>query len=64
MGNFMMHYLIKKFFRHIMRGIKFKKYESNKKSTSCFDDKPYIQENGIDTLASGHKNIDNKITIN
>ena len=39
-------------------------YESNKKSTSCFDDKRYIQENGIDTLAYGHKNIVNKITIN
>ena len=52
-----------------MRGIKIKSYnliayESNKKSTSCFDDKRYIQENGTDTLASGHKNIDNKITIN
>ena len=69
MENFMMHYLIKKFIRHIMRGIKIKSYnliayESNKKSTSCFDDKRYIQENGTDTLASGHKNIDNKITIN
>ena len=30
-------------------------YESNKKS--CFDDQRYIQENGIDTLPYGHKDI-------
>ena len=52
-----------------MREIKLKNhnlitYESNKKSTSCFDDKRYIQENGTDTLAYGHENIVNKITIN
>ena len=40
--------------RHRMRGIKSKNhnlitYENNKTSTSCFDDKRYIQENGSDT---------------
>ena len=55
--------------RHTMRGIKSKNHnfitnESNKKSTSCFDDKRYIQQNAIDTLGYGHKNIVNKITIN
>ena len=30
-------------------------YETNKRSLSCFDDKPYILENGINTLAHGHK---------
>ena len=64
----MMHYLIKSS-QTYNEGIKFKNhnlitYESNKQSTSCFDDKQYIQENGIDTLACGHKNVDNKITIN
>ena len=59
----------KKVLRHTMREITLKNhnlitYESNKKSTSCFDDKRYIQENGIDTLAYGHKIIVNKITIN
>ena len=37
-----------------MSGIKSKNhnlitYESNKTTTSCFDDKRYIQENGIET---------------
>ena len=29
-------------------------YEINKVSLSCFDDKRYILENGIDSYASGH----------
>ena len=45
-----------------MRGKKSKNhifitYESNKISTSCFDDKQYILKNGINTLPYGHKNI-------
>ena len=52
----------KKIFRNTMRGIKSKNdnlrtYESNKKSLSCFDDKRYILNNGINTLAYGHKDI-------
>ena len=59
----------KKVHRHKMRGIKSKNYnlityESNKTSTSCSDDKRYIQENGIDTLPYGHKDIVNKIITN
>ena len=52
----------KKIFRHKMREIKSKNhnlgtYEANKRSLSCFDDKPYILKNGINTLAYGHKDI-------
>ena len=52
----------KKVHRHKMRRIKSKNhnlitYESNKTCTSCFDDKRYIKENGIDTLPYGHKDI-------
>ena len=52
----------KKTFRHVMRGMKSKNhnlgtYEANKRSLSCFDDKPYILKNGINTLAYGHKDI-------
>ena len=48
--------------RHKMRGIKSKNhnlitYESNKTSTSCFDDKRYIVNDGIYTLPYGHKDI-------
>ena len=48
--------------RHKMRGIKSKNhnlitYESNKTSTSCFDDKRYIINHGINTLPYGHKDI-------
>ena len=51
----------KKILRHTMRGIKSKNhnlgtYETNKISL-CFDDKRYILKNGINTLASGHKDI-------
>ena len=43
-----------------MRGIKSKNhspifYESNKTSTSCFDDKRYILNDGINTLPYGYK---------
>ena len=45
-----------------MRGIKSKNhslitYESNKRSTSCLDDKRYILNDGINTLPYGHKDI-------
>ena len=52
----------KKILRHTMRGIKSKNhnlgtYETNKRSLSCLDDKRYILQNGINTLAYGHKDI-------
>ena len=52
----------KKFLRHTMRRIgskthNLRTYETNKRSLSCFDDKRYILENGINTLAYGHKYI-------
>ena len=52
----------KKFLRHTMRRIgskthNLRTYETNKRSLSCFDDKQYILENGINTLAYGHKYI-------
>ena len=52
----------KKILRHQMRGIKCKNhslctYKTNTRSLSCFDDKPYILKNGINTLAYGHKDI-------
>lgn len=50
----------KKDLTHKMRGTKSKNhnigtYETNKISKSCFDDKRYILENGIDTYAFRHK---------
>ena len=32
-------------------------YEINKVSLSCFDDKRYTQENGVDSDAYGHRSI-------
>ena len=54
--------LSKNALRHRMRGIKSKNhnlitYESNKTSTSCFDDKRYILNDGISTLPYGLKDI-------
>ena len=45
-----------------MKGIKSKNhnlgtYETNKISLSCFDDKRYIVNNGINTLAYGYEDI-------
>ena len=45
--------------RHTMKTIRSKNhqlysYEINKKSLSCFDDKRYISEDGVHTLAYGH----------
>ena len=45
-----------------MRGIKSKNhnlitYQSNKTSTSCFVDKRYILDGGVNTLPYGHKDM-------
>ena len=37
-------------------------YEINKISLSCFDDKRYLHENGIDSYAYGHHCLTFKIT--
>ena len=52
----------KKILRHTMRRIKPKNhnlgtYETKKISLSCFDDKQYILNDGINTLVYGHKGI-------
>ena len=52
----------KKVIRHNLKGIKsfnhrMYTYESNKISLSAFDDKRYILDDGIHTLAYGHKDI-------
>ena len=51
----------KKIMRHKMKRILSEKhvgtYCLNKVSLSCFDDKRYILDNGINTLAYGHKYI-------
>ena len=52
----------KKVFRHTIKKIvsknqKIYTQESNKISLSCFDDKRYIKDDGIHTLAHGHKDI-------
>ena len=52
----------KKVARHKMKRIQSKShkistYELNKISLSCFDDKRYILDDGINTLAYGHKDI-------
>ena len=52
----------KEIVRHKMKRILSEKhnvgtYEINKISVSCFDDKRYILDDGINTLAYGHKDI-------
>ena len=52
----------KKAIRHNMKGIKsinhrMYTYESNKISLSCYNDKRYILDDGINTLPYGHKDI-------
>ena len=52
----------KKVIKRNMRGIKSKKheiytYENNKTSLSCYDDKIYILDDGINTLPYGHTDI-------
>ena len=59
-----MFYLIKKIIRHKMKRIQAKKhkigtYEIDKISLSCFDDKRYVSDDGIHTLASFHKDSNN-----
>ena len=60
--EFMDTLINKKVIRHNMSGIKsfnhkMFTYESNKISLSAFDDKRYILDDGINTLAYGHKDI-------
>ena len=55
-----MFYLVKKIIRHKMKRTQSKKhklgtYEIDKISLSCFDDKRYVLDNGIYTLAYFHK---------
>ena len=55
--------LIKKIIRHKMKRIQAKKhkigtYEIDKISLSCFDDKRYVLDDGIHTLAYFHKDSD------
>ena len=62
--NLKMFYLIKKIIRHKMKRIQAKKYkigtyEIDKISLSCFDDKRYVSDDGIHTLASFHKDSNN-----
>ena len=57
--------LNKKIIRHKMKRIQAKKheignYEIDKTSLSCFDDKRYVLDDGIHTLAYIHKNCDNR----
>ena len=63
--NLKMFYLIKKIIRHKMKRIQAKKhkigtYEIDKISLSCFDDKRYVLDDGIHTLAYFHKDSDNQ----
>ena len=39
---------------------KFRKYEVNSRSMSCFDDKRYILDYGVHTLAYFHKDLKRK----
>ena len=57
-----MFYLIKKVVRHDMKWIQSKLHEIStydiyKTSLSCFDDKRYVLDYGINTLAYFHKDI-------
>ena len=52
----------KKVFRHKIKRIQGKKhkigtYEINKMSLSCFDDKRFVLDDGIHTVAYFHKNL-------
>ena len=56
----------KKVVRHKMKRIQSRlhivgTYDINKISLSCFDDKRYVLDDGINTLAYGHKDIVDKI---
>ena len=57
----------KKIIRHKMRRIQGKKhkmgtYEINKISLSVFDDKRFVLNDGIDTLAYFHKDLENRFS--
>ena len=63
--NLKMFSLIKKFIRHKMKKIQAKKhkigtYEIDKVSLSCFDDKKFVLDNGVHTLAYFHKDCKKK----
>ena len=56
----------KKQLHHTMKTIRsnkhqLRRYEINKTSLSCFDDKRYIHENGITSYAYGHYKVKNVI---
>ena len=58
----------KKILRHKMTRIQSKKhkigkYEINKNSLSCFDDKKFVLDDGIHTLAYFHKDLQKQILI-
>ena len=62
--NLKMFYLIKKIIRHKMKRIQAKKhkigtYEIDKISFSFFDNKRFVLDDGIHTLAYFHKDSDN-----
>ena len=61
--------LIKKLFRHKMKRIQAKKhkvgtYEIDKISLSCFDDKRFVLDDGVHTLAYFHKDCNKKCDKN
>ena len=61
--------LIKKLFRHKMKRIQAKKhkvgtYEIDKISLSCFDDKRFVLDNGVHTLAYSYKDCNKKCDKN
>ena len=61
--------LIKKVIRHKMKRIQAKKhkigtYEIDKISLSCFDDKRYVLDDGVNTLAYFHKDCNKKCDKN
>ena len=56
----------KNVFRHPMKKLSSKNHkiytqESDKVSLSCFDDKRHFKDDGINTLADGHKDIQIKL---
>ena len=60
-----MFFLIKKIIRHKMKRIQAKKqktgtYETDKISLSCFDDKRFVLDDGVYTLAYFHEDCDKK----
>ena len=67
--NLKMFSLIKKFIRHKMKKIQAKKhkigfYEIDKVSLSCFDDKRFVLDKRINTVAYFHKDCNKKCDKN